>query len=311
MRYCRRDLAPGACSMKRLLLLSAILLLASCASSPKQSPGTDGPRILGVFAHPDDETGCAATIYSVTHRLNGLCDLVCITDGQGGYKYSTLAEPLYGLRLTDEAIGRRELPAIRRREMLEAAEILGVNKVHFLNQPDHRYTQDEMEILDPSANIWDTTFLKRRLRNIMVDGDYDFVLIMMPTVTTHGHHKAASILALDVVNGLPLKQRPVILGTQVLSADEQPESYTGLAQHPLTNPASADAIFTFNRLKGFGHKDRLHLRIIVDWVIAAHKSQGTMQLAAGQGDLETFTLFAISPAGAMSECRAFFKVLDN
>ncbi len=297
--------------MRVWIFLPWTLFCLSCASSPQQHEiEARGPRVLGIIAHPDDETSFAATAYAVTHRLGGHCDLVCVTDGQGGYKYSTLSEPIYGLRLTDEAIGRRELPAIRRREMLASAEILGVNQVHFLDQPDHRYSQDELEILGPSAQVWDVPLVKQKLRSIMEEGDYQFVFILLPTPTTHGHHKAASILALDVVNSLPLKQRPAVLGTQVLDADEQAIAYTALKGHPLTTPAAGSPRFVFDRTSGFGHKDRLHLRIIVDWVIAAHKSQGTMQLAAGKGDLESFTLFAISPARAVNDCLKFFDSLS-
>ena len=295
--------------MRLVILFVGVLLCCGCATQLRQdSLIFNGPRVLGVVAHPDDETAFAATLYAVTHRLSGHGDLVCITDGQGGYKYSTLSEPLYGLRLTDEAVGRRELPAIRRREMEEAASILGVDEVHFLEQPDHRYSQDEMEILASGAEVWDVALVKEKLRRIITAGQYEFVFVLLPTATTHGHHKAAAILALDVVNSLPLAQRPIVLGTQVRSAHEETEPYATLKGHPLTTP-SGGAPFVFDRMTPLGHKGRLHLRIIVDWVIAAHKSQGTMQQAAGQGGIETFTLFAISPPGAVEQTQALFELL--
>jgi len=44
-----------------------------------------------------------------------------ITNGEGGYRYSLLAEPVYGVALTDEAVGRAALPEIRKRGLLTAA----------------------------------------------------------------------------------------------------------------------------------------------------------------------------------------------
>ena len=45
-----------------------------------------GPKVLVITAHPDDETAMAATIYKITHELNGLVDQCVITNGEGGYK---------------------------------------------------------------------------------------------------------------------------------------------------------------------------------------------------------------------------------
>ena len=66
-----------------------------------------GPRILCVVAHPDDEIAFAATLYQTALALEGACDVAVITNGEGGFKYSTLSEPIYGLELTEEAVGPR------------------------------------------------------------------------------------------------------------------------------------------------------------------------------------------------------------
>jgi hypothetical protein len=46
------------------ITLCTLLFLGLYASSQN-----NGPKILVVTAHPDDETGMAATIYKVTHEL--------------------------------------------------------------------------------------------------------------------------------------------------------------------------------------------------------------------------------------------------
>jgi N-acetylglucosamine malate deacetylase 2 len=50
------------------------------------------PRVLIVVAHPDDESCFAATVYQITHNLGGTVDQLLITNGEGGYRYSLLAE---------------------------------------------------------------------------------------------------------------------------------------------------------------------------------------------------------------------------
>jgi len=75
-----------------------------------------------------------------------------ITNGEGGYRYSLLAESYYGVALTDEATGRAVLPEIRKSELREAARILGIGELVFLDQPDRRYTEDIDEVLDRHWN---------------------------------------------------------------------------------------------------------------------------------------------------------------
>ena len=89
----------------------------------KARPAT-GLKILLVVAHPDDEYVVAATVYRITHELNGTVDQFTITNGEGGFRYSQLAESIYGVQLTNEATGRTLLPAIRRRETLEVLMML-------------------------------------------------------------------------------------------------------------------------------------------------------------------------------------------
>jgi LmbE family N-acetylglucosaminyl deacetylase len=82
----------------------------------------DFDRALVVFAHPDDaEFLCGGTI---AKWVNDGTDVryVCATDGSAGWNGPDL--------------GRAEIAAIRKREMHEAAEILGVTNVAFLDFPD-------------------------------------------------------------------------------------------------------------------------------------------------------------------------------
>lgn len=268
------------------------------------------PRVLAVVAHPDDETAFAATLYATSRLLGGTCDVVVLTNGEGGFKYATVAEPLYGLELTDEAVGRRELPGIRRSEMVESCRVLGVRELVFLGQRDHRYTTDEGEVLDSGAGVWDLDLVRARLAERIEAGGYELVFCMLPTEGTHGHHKAATILALEAVAEMPLARRPAVLGATVEDDDERVEpDADGLPGWPLTALAADAPRYVFDRRRTFGHRDGLDWRVVVDLAIAQHRSQGTLQMLAGREAREVFFPFAVGPPDAGARAAELFERL--
>lgn len=289
--------------MKKFFLL---LFIALCFQTQAQRKG---PKILVVTAHPDDETAMAATIYKVTHELNGVVDQCVITNGEGGYKYSTLSEAYYNLELTDEKIGRENLPRIRKQELINAGKIIGTNNIFFLDQKDAHYGLDEHEPLDTTWNVnWVTT----RLKEIMTNTKYDFVFCLLPVPETHAHHKAATMLALRTVQSLPQNQRPIILGcTGSNLKDTMSISFEQLKNYSETKVEAKSASYFFDKTVPFGYKNKLTYKIIVNWEIAEHKSQGTMQLAMNGGDLENYWYFAINPADGKEKCKAFFESLKK
>ncbi len=268
-----------------------LALVAACASQApapvRARPERAGaPRILGVVAHPDDEIAFGGLLYKAATHLGARCDLVVITNGEGGFKYATLAEGMYGAELTDEAVGRAKLPQIRKRELLESASYLGVDGVRFLDEKDHRYTTDIDEVLGPDARVWDLPRVRGELDRVLEQGRYDFVVGLRPREQTHAHHKAATLLATEAVLQQPAERRPVML-------------VVGVTEHAKATPlefAAADGglvvgPFVFDRTQKFGHQDKLDYRVVINWAIAAHKTQGTMQLFAGRGEREEYFLF--------------------
>jgi LmbE family N-acetylglucosaminyl deacetylase len=295
-----------------LRLLSTACLLAAACATPAGSARVNvtevqddaSPHVLCILAHPDDETVFAGTLYKTATHLGGACDILLITNGEGGFKYSTLAERLYDLELSDEAVGRANLPRIRRKEFLEGCTYLGVRDVLFLNQQDHRYSQDPNEVLAHDADVWDLMKIELALDRVLREGEYDFVLVHLPTPTTHGHHQAATLLALRAVNRMQPDARPV-----VLAATTNPEvAFTELPGYP-ESLALPGPVYEFDRTQPFGHRDKLDYRIVVNWVIAAHKSQGTMQLAMSRGERERFFVLDTGTAEAHSKSSAWFRAL--
>jgi LmbE family N-acetylglucosaminyl deacetylase len=89
----------------------------------------DGPRLLGVFAHPDDEVFCAGGTLAkyVSHGSEAM--VVSATRGQAG-------------QIRDAGVAtRRTLGQVRERELQQACSILGVQHVLCLNYPDGELAQ--------------------------------------------------------------------------------------------------------------------------------------------------------------------------
>lgn len=276
------------------------------------APARRAPRILCVVAHPDDEIAFAGTLYKTSTHLGGACDVLVITNGEAGYKYSLLAERIYGLELTDPEVGRRELPAIRQREMTEAARVLGVRDLLFLHQTDHRYTQDPNEVLAEDAGVWDLAFVRHALDRVLEVRGYDFVFVHLPTPTTHGHHQAASILALEAIARRAPGRRPVALASFPAGREvRRPEVPDMLPGWPVTRHLRDAGPFVFDRSQKFGFRDRLDYRVITNLAMAQHRSQGTYLLMAGRSTAEAFVIFALQTPDAVARAQELFARLGE
>ena len=267
------------------------------------------PVVLIVIAHPDDETIFATTVYKITHELHGNVDLALITNGEGGYKYSTLAEDYYHLELTDEKVGRENLPRIRKQELMNAGKIIGIRNYFFMDQWDRKYTTDER---DPLDTAWDVGLVMVQLRRIMMNVKYDYVFCLLPVPETHGHHKAATMLALQTADQLPDEQKPIVLGVSDSNKDDTVHTtFDQLKDYKETAIDKNAPLFTMDRTTKFGFKKSLDYKVIVNWEIAEHKSQGTMQLAMNRGDYENFWYFKINGNKGIEKTRVLFEELKK
>ena len=291
-----------------VMVLAAGMVLAQ---APAAESGTGqltalrplAPRVLIVVAHPDDEACFAATVYEIVHNLGGVVDQLVITNGEGGYRYSLLAEPVYGAALTDEAVGRAKLPEIRKRELLESGKILGIANHFFLDQRDVRYTQDIDEVLNQH---WQPGVVLPEVERRIAEGHYDFVFTLFPSPETHGAHKASTLTALKAVEQLagrevkPVVRHPVVLGCQDAQSGATEPSWQGFvsALHPFRVEPE---VFVTDRAVKFGFRDALDYQIIVNWVIAAHKSQGAFQMDMNRADREEFVVLESATASEAAD----------
>lgn len=288
------------------MILRLLALLTLLTFRPTCTWATDAPRILIVTAHPDDEAMFAATVYRISHALNGTVDLALVTNGAGGYRFSTLANRIYDLDLTDPDVARRHLPAIRKQELMAGGRIIGIADYFFLDEPDEGKTERADSILQ---FVWDIPAVSARLDRILAEGDYDFVFTHLPIQPFHAHHKAATILALEAISRMEPGQRPVVLGSFPTGGmDGVVAAFEELDGYPITRIDRSEGPWIFDRATPFGTDGRLHYGIVANWLIAEHKSQGTMQLfMQSEPAVERFWSYSLNAPGSAKKVHDLFE----
>ena len=144
-----------------------------------------------------------------------------------------------------------------------------------------------------------------------VKNKYDFIFTMLATESTHGHHKGAAVLMMQVVSELSKDKRPIVLsGTMFSHQAGKPSEYKGFPGYPLTKVSSDTAFVTFDRMQKFGYNDRLNYQIIGNWVIAEHKSQGSMQLLMNRGEIECYWFLDMNQPKDFQKVYALFSSIS-
>ena len=261
-----------------------LLTVAGGTLLPMPDSETEGKKLLIVVAHPDDEYAFAATTYRLIRELGWTADQVLITNGESGYRYSAPAEVFYGVAISDEAGGRAHLPAIRKEEARRAGRVLGIRRHYFLDQRDLGFGTDPATA---DTSNWNRPHIREFLSGLLAEEQYDVVFTLLPTAETHGHHRAATLLAMEAVSSLPANRRPLFFGAEARGRSEPAIHFSGDTAH-------AGPVLVFDRTTAFGYRRSLDYQIVVNWVIAEHKSQGLFQMDYGKCDLEEFWLFSVS-----------------
>jgi len=262
-----------------------------------------------IQAHPDDETSFPIILYKITHDLKGTVDLAQITDGQGGYNGSELGSVYYGLKLTDSTIGRSELPRIRKKEVMEAGDIMGIRQYYFFDQRDDYYNLNPVPYV--TGQRWDIPFVEKKLDQILAAKQYDFIITMFPFAGQHGHHKTAVIMALRALQRYKGQKRPIIICGSTYK-DEKPNDFVMLDGFPETTIKKNAPTFYLDVATHFGVGKQVSYKTVAQWVIAAYKSQGDMQENdLYKGDKETFRLFDINDDAAIQKTTQLFDQLKS
>jgi LmbE family N-acetylglucosaminyl deacetylase len=138
--------------------------------------------IMGVFAHPDDETGAAATLAAYARGHHAVIANVYCTRGEGGGN-------MVGTQ------GGAALGILREAELRDCLARLGVRYCYFLDRNDWAYT----ESLIATWDNWDKEQTLERLVRLVRALRPEVILTMNPAPSPgqHGNHQAAGVLATE------------------------------------------------------------------------------------------------------------------
>lgn len=291
--------------MKKLSTLLAVVILFISPSLWAQ-----GPKVLVVTAHPDDETSFSVTMFKITHELKGTVDMAVMTDGGGGFADSQLGAMYYGLPLTDSVTARTHLPMLRKQEILNAGKIMGVRNIYFMEQPDDWYTTDITPYI--SGKNWDIGYIEKRMDRLLAERGYDFIITMVPHAGQHGHHKTSVLMALRALQRYKGPNKPIIIAGSSMSANSKPSDFTMLDGYPETKLKPNAPKFTLNRAFRFKENDKVSYKIVADWVISEYKSQGAIQEnGIHRTDMEIYHYYDMNDASGIEKVQKLFDDLAN
>lgn len=293
----------------RLSYLVAFLFWFPLLSPAQQTQPTSAYlplRTLIVTAHPDDETMFPVTVFKLVRELGGSADLALVTDASGGYN-GMVASKYYGMNLLDSAVGRRVLPAIRKKELMKAGEVMGVTNFYFFDQTDDVYSTDPSPYL--AGRRWNTELVEKQLDEVLTKGRYDLILCLVPSVEQHAHHKAATVMAIRAVQRFKGTKKPIVLAGRTLSRATT-FSFSELPGYPETKVLPNAPVYEVDVSHTFGEAGKHSYLIVADWVKAEHKSQsGDMNVAMHRGDVEAFYYFAANGPGGLETIKKLFTSL--
>lgn len=135
--------------------------------------------VLAVFAHPDDmDFTSSGTISKWAEKGADITYLVC-TDGSKGSE--------------DPNITPSKLAAIRKKEQLEAAKILGVKDVIFLKHRDGELIVD-FKLKEDISKV-----IRQKKPDLVITLDPTFLYSTKRGVVNHSDHRAAGQATIDAV----------------------------------------------------------------------------------------------------------------
>lgn len=144
-------------------------------------------RILVVLPHPDDECfGLSGTLASHIHD-GAVVTYACLTLGQMA---RNMGNPPFANRVT--------LPEIRRRELEQSCNAIGIQDLRPLGFHDKMIEFEDQELLDG------------RIRDVIEEVKPQIIYTFYPGFAVHPDHDATGAAVVRIVGGMPENERPVV-----------------------------------------------------------------------------------------------------
>ncbi len=144
-------------------------------------------RLLAVIAHPDDEAFAFAGLLAFAGAQGSNVRVVCMTDGEAGNDR----------RVRD--ISRDELAAIRRRELRDSCDALGIAPPTFVGLPDGTLATSSLERVRERISEELKSFVPHVVVSLGYDGAYG-----------HADHIAVAMSLRDAVDASPWRAPRVL-----------------------------------------------------------------------------------------------------
>ncbi|MGG1675809.1 bacillithiol biosynthesis deacetylase BshB2 [Neobacillus sp. NRS-1170] len=144
-------------------------------------------QVLVVFPHPDDEAfGVSGTI--ATHVQNGTpVTYACLTLGEMG---RNMGNPPF--------TNRENLPKIRKKELQEAARVLGIQDLRMLG------------FRDKTIEFEDEDKLTNTMSELIKELNPSLIITFYPGYSVHPDHDATGAAVVRAVEKLPAAARPTL-----------------------------------------------------------------------------------------------------
>ncbi|HEY6161501.1 MAG TPA: PIG-L family deacetylase, partial [Bacteroidia bacterium] len=104
----------------------------------------------------------------------------------------------------------------------------------------------------------------------------------------------------------------IVLGCTVSQLNDTAKTkFTQLKDYTESKIKKDGPVLQLDRTSKFGYKKALNYKIVVNWEIAEHKSQGTMQMGMSMGDIENFWYFDLNGEKGIEKCKTLFEALKE
>jgi len=147
-------------------------------------------HILIVYPHPDDEAlSVAGTTAYYTKKMNTPVTYACLTLGEMG---RNLGNPPFATR--------ESLPEIRRKELIAAAEAMGIQDLRM------------MGLRDKTIEFEDDEKMVKLVEGLIEELMPSLIITFLPGFAVHPDHEATARAVVEAVRRMPKAARPQVFG---------------------------------------------------------------------------------------------------
>ena len=145
-------------------------------------------HVLVVYPHPDDEAFSVAGTLRLFHNMGVPVTYACLTLGEMG---RNLGNPPFATR--------ESLPEIRRKELMEACEAMGIGDLRM------------MGLRDKTVEFEDDEKMIKLVNDLIVELNPSLIFTFLPGFAVHPDHEATGRAVLEAVRRIDKQYRPRVL----------------------------------------------------------------------------------------------------